>query len=258
MVSGNHPGLALALALVALASPSQAGERQKPLGVVELFTSQGCSSCPPADAVFGDLAQDGSVVALAYHVNYWDYLGWRDTLSTAEGTERQYDYMRAFGTRSVYTPQAVVNGRAHMNGARRQELDRALAGMQSAGTGLKVGITVTRSADSVVIEPEPTSEPLGEAHVVLVYYDEARPIAITRGENAGRTVTYFNAVTGLQTAGMWHGKPARFEMPLSEMTKLGKNCAVLLQAAGRDGAPGPIIGAAVIPTMTETAVSARR
>ncbi|TIX65173.1 MAG: DUF1223 domain-containing protein, partial [Mesorhizobium sp.] len=106
---------ALALALSACAGTALAGELEKPqadkpLGVVELFTSQGCSSCPPADEFFAELAGKQDIVALAYHVNYWDYLGWQDTLSNKENTDRQYDYMRAFGSRSVYTPQAVING----------------------------------------------------------------------------------------------------------------------------------------------------
>ncbi|TIO36397.1 MAG: DUF1223 domain-containing protein, partial [Mesorhizobium sp.] len=115
---------AVALVLTALSRVASAAElekvatgkpqTEKPLGVVELFTSQGCSSCPPADEFFAELAAKENVVALAYHVNYWDYLGWQDTLSNKENTERQYDYMRAFGSRSVYTPQAVINGRSHV------------------------------------------------------------------------------------------------------------------------------------------------
>ena len=244
---GRILGLAaLTLVLSPIAGPSMAEDLQKPLGVIELFTSQGCNSCPPADAVFADFAQEGEVVALAYHVNYWDYLGWQDTLGSVESTERQYDYMKSFGTRSVYTPQAVINGRAHVNGAVRSEVTAALDGMSGAGNGLKVGISVTRSGDSVVIETDSAKEPVGEAHVVLVYYDPVQPVVITRGENTGKTVNYWNAVKDIQTAGMWHGKSARFEMPVSDMAKKGSNCAVLLQSAGKDGAPGPILGAAVI------------
>ena len=253
MVWGNTLGLAVALAFLTHAAPGTAAERQKPLGVVELFTSQGCNSCPPADAVFGDLAREGKVVALAYHVNYWDYLGWRDTLSSDDATQRQYDYMSALGTQSVYTPQAVVNGRAHMNAARRGEVESALRSMAQGNTGLQVGVSATRSGDSVVIETDAAPKPVGEAHVLLVYFDGVRPVAITRGENSGRTVTYYNAVRSLQTAGMWHGQAARFEMPLSEMAKKGENCAVLLQATGKDGAPGPILGAAVVSTTLPTA-----
>ena len=101
-----------------------AGDVKKPSGVVELFTSQGCSSCPPADAVLAELAEAGDVVALGYHVDYWDYLGWKDTLGSPENTARQYEYGKSFGDRSVYTPQAVINGRTHVNGAKREAVAR--------------------------------------------------------------------------------------------------------------------------------------
>lgn len=244
---GRFFGLAaLTLVLPVFVAPGAAEELQKPLGIVELFTSQGCSSCPPADAVLADLAQQDGIVALAYHVNYWDYLGWRDTLSSPESTQRQYDYMKSFGTRSVYTPQAVINGRSHVNGAVRSAVTGAIEGMASSGKGPQVGVSVVRSGDNVVIETAAASQPVGEAHVVLVYYDKVQPVVITRGENTGKTITYWNAVKGIQTAGAWHGKPARYEMPVSEMAKKGENCAVLLQSAGKDGTPGPILGAAVI------------
>src|SRR5262245_29433790 len=97
MARGTGFGLAAAaLAVSALVVPGMAGEEQRPPGVVELFTSQGCSSCPPADRVLADLAEQGNVVTLAYHVDYWDYLGWQDTLGSAENTQRQYDYMKSF------------------------------------------------------------------------------------------------------------------------------------------------------------------
>src|SRR5690606_18761221 len=100
----------------ALSSASAAEPVKRPKGVVELFTSQGCNSCPPAAEYLSQLALEGDVVALSYHVDYWDYLGWRDTLANADNTQRQQQYNRAFGTRSVYTPQAIVNGRQEVNG----------------------------------------------------------------------------------------------------------------------------------------------
>jgi len=196
-------------------------ESARPIGVLELFTSQGCSSCPPADALFEEIARDDDVIALAYHVNYWDYLGWRDTLGTPEGTARQYDYMRAFGSRSVYTPQAVINGRTDVNGANRSAVGEKLNDLAKSGEGMTVNMTVTRSGDSVIIDADGANGNVGEAHVVLVYFSGPRPIVIDRGENIGRTVTYWNAVSDIQTAGMWHGKPARYELPASEIAKKG-------------------------------------
>ncbi|WP_027059373.1 DUF1223 domain-containing protein [Mesorhizobium loti] len=246
---------ALALAFSAFAGAGHAGEAEriqadkpqqdKPLGVVELFTSQGCSSCPPADAFFAELATREDIVALSYHVDYWDYLGWKDTLSRKENTERQYDYMRAFGSRSVYTPQAVLNGRVHVNGANRGEVDGALARMAKGGEGIRVPIKVSRTSDRVIIDAGDAGSGPSDAHVVIVYFEQPQTVKIAQGENSGRKMTYWNAVTGIQTAGMWHGKAQRYELPMSEINKKG-GCAVLLQSVGKDGMPGPILGAAFI------------
>jgi hypothetical protein len=244
---------AAALAFFASAGTGFAGQKEAtengaPLGVVELFTSQGCSSCPPADELFADLAARKDLVALAYHVDYWDYLGWKDTLSSKKNTERQYAYMRSFGSRSVYTPQAVINGRTHVNGASGAAVNNALASMDKAAQGMRVALKVTRVGDGVVINagdaaPDPAA-PVN-AHVVVVYFDPPQTISIGKGENSGREETYWNAVSDIQTAGMWHGKAQRYELPMSEISKKG-GCAVLLQAVGKDGLPGPILGAAMI------------
>jgi len=241
------------LAVAALALPALAGvvaradepASEKPLGVVELFTSQGCNSCPPADEFFAELAAKPDVVALSYHVDYWDYLGWQDTLSRKENTERQYEYMRAFNGRSVYTPQAVINGRTHVNGANRDAVDGALDSMAKAGEGMLVSVKVGRSDDGVVIDTG-DGAPSANAHVVLVYFEPPQTVRIDKGENDGRDLTYWNAVSAIQTAGMWHGRAQRYELPMSEISKKKGGCAVLLQSVGQDGLPGPILGAAFI------------
>ena len=235
---------ALVAAGIAAAVTAASAESKKPLGVIELFTSQGCSSCPPADALFSELVAKGDVVALAYHVDYWDYLGWRDTMARPENTERQRDYGRAFGVRSVYTPQAVINGRVHVNGAKRASITGTLETLANSGKGMSVDIRTKREGESIVIETG-AGPAESKAHLVLVYFDAAKPVAIERGENGGSMVTYWNAVTGLQTAGMWHGEPARFEMPASEINKK-QGCAALLQSVSKDGLPGPIIGATIL------------
>lgn len=237
---------AFALVAVGLAvlAGTAGGEPRKPLGVVELFTSQGCSSCPPADAFFSELVAKGEVIALAYHVDYWDYLGWRDTLARPENTQRQRDYGRAFGVRSVYTPQAVINGRAHVNGAKRAAVSGTLETLQNSGKGLSIDLTAAEQGESIVIETGggPT---YSKAHLVLVFFEDAKPVTIERGENSGSTITYWNAVTAVQTAGMWKGKPTRFELPASEIAKKG-GCVALLQSVSKDGLPVPILGATVI------------
>ena len=220
---------------------------EQPTGVVELFTSQGCSSCPPADAVLAELAEAGDVVALGYHVDYWDYLGWKDTLGSPENTARQYAVRQILRQprRSIRRrPSSTAAPMSTAPSARRST--GALAEMEKSGDGLTVGIAVTRSGESIMIDAAGAPGGKGDAHLVLVYFDPMKPIAIERGENKGRTITYANPVTGVQTAGMWHGKAVRFEFPHSEIAKKG-GCAVLLQSVSKDGLPGPILGAAVVP-----------
>jgi hypothetical protein len=241
----------MAAAAVICAVPSFAGDILKPRGVVELFTSQGCNSCPPADAVLAELAEGGDVVALGYHVDYWDYLGWKDTLGSPENTERQKAYGKAFGKRSVYTPQAVINGRTHVNGAKREVVAGALTEMENKGDGMSVDINVTRTGESVTIDAAGAPGGKGDAHLVLVHFDPMKPVVIERGENKGQTISYANPVTRVQTAGMWHGKAQRFELPRSEVNQKG-GCAILLQQVNKDGLPGPILGAAVVPPEDET------
>jgi hypothetical protein len=251
MKKGNVLRLAAAAAALGLClGPARAGEMKRPAGVVELFTSQGCSSCPPADAILEDLAKEGDVVALAYHVDYWDYLGWQDTLASPNNTARQYEYAKAFSARSVYTPQAVINGRTHVKGSSRVEISAALGAYAKSGQGLTVDLKVMRAGDSVVIDAGEGADQQ-EGQIILVYYDPARPVVIERGENHGRTITYWNSVTSIQTAGVWHGAAARYEFPASEIAKKGAGgCAVLLQSTGKNGLPGPILGAALIGAPT--------
>lgn len=231
----------------ALASPAAADGAKKPVGVVELFTSQGCNSCPPADAVLDRLARRGDLVALSYHVDYWDYLGWKDTLASRANTERQYDYAKSFGAPSVYTPQMVINGRKDVNGADAAAVAGLVEKLGHSGDGLNVDVSATYADERVVVQTGDARGPEKEANVVFVYFDPEKTVKIERGENRDRTITYRNAVLSVQTAGMWNGKAARFEMPESEMTRQGAHgCAVLLQAMGKGGLPGPIIGAAML------------
>jgi len=243
--------LASAILLAAIGQASAEDARIR--GVVELFTSQGCDACPKADRVLGELAGQSDIVALAYHVDYWDYRGWRDTLATADNTERQRAYVKALKGRTVYTPQAVVNGRSHLNGAD----GRAMKAKLAQTTALPVDVTLRKDHDILLIEigGNRDNQPQN-AHVLLVSYDAAHAVTMERGENAGQTVTYWNAVRDMQTTGMWHGQPLRFEIPFSEIAKKGRGgCAVLVQAVDANGAPGAILGAASMP-LDEAASSA--
>jgi hypothetical protein len=241
--------LRLALAAIALTFPLPVWAEPEAVqpGVVELFTSQGCSSCPPADENLAAFAQRDDVIALAYHVDYWDYLGWSDTLASPENTQRQRDYATALGQRSVYTPQAVVNGRTHRNGADRAAIERLLA--ETTRQSMQVDVSISKGADSVIIEAKQGAHDASavKANLILVFFDAKTVVKILRGENAGKKVVYWNAVTGVQTAGMWHGDDLRLEIPMSELRRKGSGgCAALVQSLGTGDAPGTIIGAAVL------------
>ncbi len=237
------PLLLLCLPLALGVLPAAAGELR---GVVELFTSQGCSSCPPADVELGRLTQEGDILALSYHVDYWNYLGWQDTLSDPANSERQNGYARTLGTQSVYTPQAVINGRDHAKGADAAAIRGLLSKFETSGTGLTVDVGLTRKEDmlEVTIAGAPDG---GKAEIVMIYFDKATTVEIKRGENRGKRLTYHHSVRDLEIIGMWTGQELRIDLP---GTVLGNNpdrgCAVLLQRIDGKGRPAAIIGAAML------------
>lgn len=216
-----------------------------PKGVVELFTSQGCSSCPKADAAFEKLAHDSSVIALSYHVDYWNYLGWKDTLSTPENTRRQYDYAAGLKRSNVYTPQAVVNGRMHLNGGDLRAIEQQIVSLATEKQALDIPISVTLDDDCIRIGVAPGK---GDAHVVIAYFTPRLDVRIEKGENAGKTISYHNVVSSLETIGMWEGDELKIQLPVDMLGKPGKErAAILLQTEGSDGALGPIRGGALVP-----------
>ena len=237
----------MAIALAALAWPAAAEPSSRPIAVVELFTSQGCNSCPPADVLLSRLAERGDVIALAYHVDYWDYLGWQDTLATAENTERQNAYNKAFGNRSVYTPQFIVNGRKHLSGAKTAMVEKALTSLDRKGIGMTVDLSAQTGGDSIVISVGPAAEAASKAHVTLAFFEPSKRVQVKGGRNVGRTFVYRNSVMATQSVGMWHGQQARFELPIDVLqSRKAGGAAVLLQQVDANGLPGAIIGAALI------------
>ena len=232
-------GLATMLAAPALLRSGRGARAAAPLGVVEMFTSQGCSSCPPADKVLAELVASGEAIGLSHHVDYWDYLGWKDTLGSPEATKRQYAYARAFGRRGVYTPQAVINGRSHHVGSRRAEVLAQLRGDAAAGFAPDRLVTISQDGDRLAIVVEGAA---AEADLVLAHYDERFEQAIERGENRGRTIAYHHPVRAVESIGPWDGTtgPVTAGLPL---TKRAGGVAVLLQSRAGGGAPGPILGA---------------
>lgn len=237
-----HSLLALTF-LVCVALPAQGEEvRSPPKAVVELFTSQGCSSCPPADRLLSELSARKDVIALSYHVDYWDYAGWTDTFGAEENTNLQRNYASAWRASRIYTPQMVINGQKGVVGSRRTEVDGALA---KAGLPLPVDVT---SADNMLAISVPGRPGLGKAVIWVVAFVKHAEVAIERGENGGETIGYSHVVTRRQAVGMWEpGSGANLKLPFAEM--LSKDCdgiAVLVQEE-RDGLPGAILGAATLP-----------
>jgi len=231
------------IAGLVLAAPLYA-EDGKPKGVVELFTSQGCGSCPPADAAFRKIVGQGDVIALAYHVDYWNYLGWTDTLSSKQNTDRQYGYARMLGRSNVYTPQVVVNGRDHMAGSDISAINGKIDGFSTEGKGLSVPVDATMRGDELEIK---IGAGQGKASVVMVYFDKEKTIDVEKGENSGQKISYINSVSDIETVGMWDGKATSLTLPATVLQKGDlEGCAILLQAATADGDPAAILGATVI------------
>ena len=225
-----------AVAASAIFSPNhaRAGDVR---GVVELFTSQGCSSCPPADEVLGEVSDKGGVLTLALHVDYWDRLGWKDTFSSKAYTQRQRGYAAGFNTNTIYTPQFVINGLAEPGIGSSGGIESTISDLGSRGFGLDVPVSAKISGDKVVVT---AGSGKGAANIVLVSYIKSKDVAIERGENAGRTITYRNAVTSIRTVGKWNGENLTLEVPKPD----GSGIAILLQRDNAAGGPGAIIGAA--------------
>lgn len=235
----------LTLVFVGLGQVS-ATEIIKPKGVVELFTSQGCSSCPPADKILGKLAKERDVLALSWHVDYWDYLGWKDSFASQFNTERQRRYAKSLKERNIYTPQAVINGQSHVVGSRENNIRSMIDQQSSSGSGLTVPINASVVGDSLAIDI-PASSASDKATLWLVYYNNSNEVAIGRGENSGRTIVYHNVVRDLQMLGMVKAGGLKVELPVSEMKRQGfESCGLLLQTVDGEGNPGRIIGAAII------------
>jgi hypothetical protein len=209
--------------------PTAFGQTAADPVVVELFTSQGCNSCPPADALLAELSQREDIVALSLHVDYWDYLGWHDTFASRATSDRQHAYARSLGERRVYTPQAVVGGRFHAVGSDRAAVE-ALIAEARATPAMPLDITpgpALRLPERRGIEP---------ATVWIVGLDALREVPVARGENAGRTLVYRNVVREIRKLGEWRGQPMTLPLPDDLAGRDGR--IVLVQS----GVAGPILG----------------
>ena len=172
--------------------------------VVELFTSQGCSSCPPADDILRDLASEDGVIVLGWHVDYWDYLGWKDEFSRAENTDRQMGYRERWNLRSLYTPQAVIHGEAQIVGSNEREIRMYVDQYQAEDPMME--INVSSSGDTADIKVSAVAPRLPAADIFLVRVIPEATTSIQRGENAGLTISYVNVVEEMTWIGEWSGR----------------------------------------------------
>jgi hypothetical protein len=243
----NYRTIVFAAALACAAvTPAAAGE---PRAVVELFTSQGCSSCPPADRLMGQLAQDPSLVTLSLPVDYWDYLGWKDTLALHGNSNRQRDYAISRGDREVYTPQAVINGVMHALGSDQAAIEKAIAQTRRSAAPLTLPVKLSIAEGKVSVHVPAAENEHRSGEVWLFPVTSKAQVKIGRGENRGRTLSYYNVVRRWVHLGDWNGKAEDFSVPLTDLPdadfslKDVDHLAVIVQGGGA-AKPGLMLGAA--------------
>lgn len=249
--ASRSTGIVAAVVAVVLGQLGVAGglissAQAQPRAVVELFTSQGCSSCPPADKIIGDLAKDPSVIALSMPIDYWDYLGWKDTLADSRFTARQKAYSQMRGDRDVYTPQAVINGARQVIGSDPEQIKLTIDETRKLDTVMNVPVSLSVSGKhvnvSVAAAHDKTMPNRGEVWICSV--SKAVPITVGRGENRGRELVYYNVVRNWLKVGDWNGSAASWTVPLENVSRDGVDAAVAYVQDGTRDEPGPMRGAA--------------
>jgi hypothetical protein len=218
----------------------------EPRAVLELFTSQGCSSCPPADRLMGQLVSDPSLIALSVPIDYWDYLGWRDTLANAAHSARQRAYARVRGDGQVYTPQIVVNGATDALGSDQAAIERAIAQTDRKPGVMSLPVALSLKDGVLNVNVSPATNAELPAEVWLCPIAKAVPVAIGRGENRGRTITYHNVVRGWLKLGNLSGAQS-FAVPIPQIKAEGIDAAAVMVQEGSHDRPGIILGAAYAP-----------
>ena len=247
----NYRHIAVAGALICTASmlppPASAGE---PRAVIELFTSQGCSSCPAADKVLGELARDPTLLTMSLPVDYWDYLGWKDTLALHGHSDRERAYADTRGDRAVFTPQVVVNGIVPVLGSDEAAIEKAIVQTRQSAAPLTLPVTLTVADGKVVVSIPAANGEHGIAGIWLCPITGKVQVAIERGENRGHTLAYTNVVRRWVKLGEWNGKAETFSVPVASLPNADFSAqdidrvAVIVQS-GPDAKPGLMLGAAV-------------
>lgn len=239
--------LALGTAICVVATMIARGVHAEPRAVVELFTSQGCSSCPPADRLLGELKHDPSLLAVSLPIHYWDYLGWRDTLADPRNTARQKAYSSVRGDRDIYTPQVVVNGAEQALGSDRAAIAQAVTTAAEKGKTLTVPLALSVSDGKVSVSAGDGSGGVHSGEVWLWGVASSVPVTIRRGENNGRTITYFNVVRRWLKLGDWSGKKQSWSVPIADIRGDRVDVVAAIIQSGSPAKPGPILGAGVKP-----------
>lgn len=244
--------LAVLIGAIAAATPAKTSAQTSAKApaepvVVELFTSQGCSSCPPADRYFNELAARANVIALAFHVDYWNYIGWRDPFSSRAWSQRQKAYGEALKRRYVYTPQMVIDGSTETVGSKRRKVEGLLKNARGREK-LAVRLTHPKPAMVRIQVPGRPSYDGTPATIWVAFYDNEHVTRVRAGENRGMVLRDRNIVRMLTPVGTWQGEPVDVSLSLEALGAAGRDaCAVLVQAGGS----GAILGAdaVALPTM---------
>lgn len=231
----------VAAGLLALSASADAGPAGRRV-VVELFTSQGCNSCPPADALLGQLAGRKDVLAMSLPITYWDMLGWKDTLDSEDNTRRQKAYAETMGHGGVYTPQMIVDGVSDVVGSRDTAVASAIAARAADMQSVGVVLTATHQEVHIAVGPASDKAP-HDATIWLFHILSKATVSIGAGENGGHTITYRNVVRDVKAVGLWKGQSVTLDLPRQDMTRAAHDAiAVVVQQGGY----GRILGAALI------------
>jgi hypothetical protein len=216
---------------ISAATPALAGGKS----IIELFTSQGCNSCPPADKLLGTLMKEPNLIPLTLSVDYWDYLGWKDTLALHSHTKRQRSYAKVRGDMNVYTPQAVVNGATYAVGSDARAINAALRNHPSSEP--EIPLSVKRDGENISVDVGASQ---GKATVWMLSVQSKAEVQIAKGENKGATVTYFNVVRAWRNLGAYTGTPIRTSVPVAELRQNGADAVVVFVQNGGEHSPGAI------------------
>jgi len=236
--------LAYAVVVVCTSVASSYADAE-PRAVIELFTSQGCSSCPPADKLLAQFAADPSLIAISLPIDYWDYLGWKDTLADPRNSALQRAYSHVRGDREVYTPQVVVNGSVHALGSDKDAIEAAIAASRKNAMTLALPVTMALADGRFLVSVPGGGEGRAVAEVWACGLIKAATVAIGRGENRGKTITYHNVARHWVKLGTWSGKAETFSLPVREFDEDGIDAAAVMVQSGTVEKPSAMFGAAV-------------